>query len=127
MWAMPSSKSSILRLLLNEESLLMSWQTSPNYRTKNCLDLHLFTYFRKCSFYWSILDIAIESYQCRGGNASNNCTVLAQIFPPGKIIFLGAFSDAQNQLGFIRNDFEENGVNISKHCPIRKHTSWPGK
>ena len=85
-------------------------------------------YFRKAAF---ILElswyIAIESYQCRGGNASNNCTVLAQIFPPGKIIFLGAFSDAQNQYEFIRNDFEENGVNISKYCPIRKHTSWPGK
>ena len=65
----------------------------------------------------------LESYQSRGGNAGNNCSVLAQIFQNNQVIFLGAI--AQDQYEFIRNDFGVNGVEMSKHCPIRQGLQGP--
>ena len=66
---------------------------------------------------------ALEAYKSRGGNASNNCTVLAQ-FLPEKVIFLGAL--AQEQCQFIQDDFKINNIKVSDCCPIRKNMSWPG-
>ena len=67
----------------------------------------------------------LESYQSRGGNAGNNCSVLAQIFPNDDhdVIFLGAI--AQDQYEFIRNDFDSNGVQMSKYCPVRPGSQGP--
>ena len=66
---------------------------------------------------------ALEAYKSRGGNASNNCTVLAQ-FLPEKVIFLGAL--AQEQCQFIQDDFKINNIKVSECCPVRKNVAWPG-
>lgn len=52
---------------------------------------------------------AIEAFQARGGNASNNCTVLTQLLPkPHQVTFLGTFPKPQfgNLYDFVVNDFK---------------------
>ena len=69
---------------------------------------------------------AIEAYQARGGNAANNCTVLAQILP--NIEFLGTLPKPKfgNQYDFVLQDFKECKIQLNTQCPIRLNCEWPG-
>ena len=69
---------------------------------------------------------ALEAYQERGGNASNNCTVLSQLV--SKVEFLGTFPKPRfgNQYDFVVNDFKNSGISINTECPIRYNCDWPG-
>ena len=68
---------------------------------------------------------ASETFKARGGNAANNCTVLAQIFRD--VTFLGTLPKPTfgNQYEFIVNDFKANNIKVSEFCPIRHGDSWP--
>ena len=65
------------------------------------------------------------NFKARGGNAANNCTVLAQIL--SDVTFLGTLPKPTygNQYDFVVNDFEANNVKVSECCPIRHGDSWP--
>ena len=71
---------------------------------------------------------ALEVYQCRGGNAANNCTVLAQLLPEQQVVFLGSLAQQEDhQFQFILKDFEANNIKVSEYCPLRHEASnWPG-
>ena len=68
---------------------------------------------------------ASEAFKARGGNAANNCTVLAQILQD--VTFLGTLPRPTfgNQYDFVINDFKANNVKVSESCPIRYGASWP--
>ena len=68
---------------------------------------------------------ASEAFKARGGNAANNCTVLAQILRD--VTFLGTLPKPTfgNQYEFVVNDFKTNNVKVSECCPIRHGDSWP--
>ena len=69
---------------------------------------------------------AKKSWMARGGNAANNCTVLAQYLT--SVEFLGTLPKPKygNQLDFILKDFAEHNIKLSHCCPIRHEASWPG-
>ena len=68
---------------------------------------------------------ASKAFKARGGNAANNCTVLAQILQD--VTFLGTLPMPTfgNQYEFVFNDFKANNVKVSENCPIRHGASWP--
>ena len=70
---------------------------------------------------------ALEAYQSRGGNASNNCTILAQLVP--KVEFLGTFPKPRfgNQYDFVIQDFRDCKIELNTQCPMRQNFDWPGK
>ena len=70
---------------------------------------------------------ASEVFIARGGNASNNCSVLAQ-FMPNSVTFLGTLPKPNfgNQYDFVVQDFSVHGIKLSKNCPLRQNCPWPG-
>ena len=80
------------------------------------------SFFRAKNFSVKIGTRHLFSY---GGNAANNCTVLAQILKD--VTFLGTLPKPifGNQYEFVVNDFKANNVKVSECCPIRHGDSWP--
>ena len=70
---------------------------------------------------------ASQAFKACGGNAANNCTVLAQFLP--NVTFLGTLPKPTygNQYDFVINNFRNNGVKVSEDCPVRHGSEWPGK
>ncbi|XP_046383268.1 ketohexokinase-like [Ischnura elegans] len=91
---------------------------SPVKPTVLCVGLVCLDIIQECSSF----PVEDSDQRClgirwqRGGNASNNCTVLSQI--DSKCEFLGSLS-SHHELSFIKRDFESNGICID-HCPTRK-------
>ena len=70
---------------------------------------------------------ASQAFKAPGGNAANNCTVLAQFLP--NVTFLGTLPKPTygNQYDFVINEFRNNGVKVCENCPVRHGSEWPGK
>lgn len=75
-----------------------------------------------------IILINLSFYRCidyrwqRGGNASNNCTVLSKLGSCTE--FLGTLGTANHNWGFLRDDMKKHNIDFS-HCPTPDSVECP--
>ncbi|CAD5120411.1 DgyrCDS8977 [Dimorphilus gyrociliatus] len=64
---------------------------------------------------------ASDQYWQRGGNASNNCTVLSLL---GENVSIFGTIANSNELGFLQDDFKKYNISFN-NCPIKENVTCP--